>query len=238
MKSKLKILLAVVAMLTTIISCSKNNDEPNGPANTATAASSNLTLSNRVVAAFVIDSSSLRAIPTGTLPTSGYNKFRKQLTYDTLTSANKPKVYKVGDTVTILAYVKGDDYSIGKRGLYFRFFQVPTAFSSATSFIKPTALFPIQSAEDSIRNFAPRTVDVLSQVSFATIAPTSSDSLKVSALAGENVNGIKYSTYLVQYNYIIPAALSGKLISVNFTVSTALRNDLGNVNWIYAFYVR
>ena len=238
MKSIIKLFLAAGLLGTALAGCGKNNDEVNGPANTATAASANLTLVNRVLAAFVIDSSSFASTAAVTLPSAGYNKFRKQLTYDTLAAANKPKVYKVGDTLVILTYVKGDDYSLSKRSLNFRFFQIPTAFSSSTSFIKPTALYPIQSAEDSIRNFAPRLIDVLHQLSFAAIAATSSDSLKVSALPAESVNGINYSTYLVQYNYKIPASLSGKLISVNFAVGTTLRNDLGNVNWIYAFYVR
>ncbi len=237
MTSITKIFLLAMVLSATIFSCSKNNDAINGAANTATAASSNLVLSNRVLAAFVIDSSSL-SIPAASLPAKGYNKFRKQLTYDTLSTANKPKIYNIGDTITLLAYIKGDDFALSKRSLNIRFFQVPTSFTSSTSFIKPTALYPIQAAEDSIRNFAPRSIDVLNQVSFASIAPAVTDSLKVTLLAPESVNGINYNTYLVQYNYVIPVALSGKLISVNFTVGTSLRNDIGNVNWIYAFYVR
>lgn len=238
MKSIHKIFLACGLTVFFITGCSKNNDDVNGAANTAIASSANLTLANRVLAAFVIDSTTLKIALPGTLPATGYNKFRKLLTYDTTTASNKPKIYNVGDTVIILAYIKGDDYALGKRGLNFRFFQVPTAFSSSGSFIKPAALYPIQAAEDSIRNFAPRSIDILSQVNFTSISPIITDSLKVFSLPSEIVNGINYSKLLVQYNYIIPAALSSKLISVNFTVGPTLRNDIGNVNWIYAFYVR
>ena len=55
----------------------------------------------------------------------------------------------------------------------------------------------------------------------------------------ENLNGISYSTYLVKHSYIIPIALSTKLVSINFSISSGtLRNDVGNVNWNYAFRVR
>ena len=231
MKSIIKILIACTAILTMAISCSKNNNFTDGAANTAIASSTNLTLVNRVLAAFVVDSSSLNLTSSASLPTS-YNKFRKQLTYDTLVKANKPNIYKVGDTIMILAYVKGDDYAVSKKSLNFRFFQTPSTF------VKPTALYPIQAAEDSIRNFAPKASDILSQVNFATIAVTANDSLNVKALPAQSTNGINYNTYLVQYRYIIPAALQGKLISVNFTTGTTLRNDIGNVNWNFAFNVR
>ncbi len=231
MKSIIKILFACTAILTTAISCTKNDNSTNGAANTAIAASANLTMVNRVLASFVIDSSSLNLTSSASLPMS-YNKFRKQLTYDTIATANKPTKYNVGDTLVILGYIKGDDYAISKRGLNFRFFQTPATF------VRPTAMYPIQAAEDSIRNFAPKASDILSQVNFSTIGATVSDSLNVTALPAQLTNGINYSTYLVKYRYIIPAALQGKLISVNFTIGTTLRNDIGNVNWNFAFSVR
>lgn len=231
MRSTVKILFACMAIVATVISCSKNNDSTNAMANTTIAGSANLTMVNRVMAAFVIDSSSLSFTTPGILPT-GFNQFRKQLTYDTIASANKPKTYKVGDTLTILTYVKGDNYAISKRGLNIRFFQTPSTF------VKPAAAYPVQAAEDSIRNFAPKASDILNQVNFTTIAPTVSDSLNVTALPAIATNGINYSTFLVRYRYIIPAILQGKLVSVNFTVSNTLRNDIGNVNWILAFYVK
>jgi hypothetical protein len=231
MKSTIKIFFAAAMIFTALAGCKKTSDDVNGAANTAAAAAANLTLVNRVLAAFVIDSSSLATLPAGTITTKYAKQFRKQLTYDTIAAANKAPRYKVGDTLIILAYVKGDDYALSKRSLNFRFFQVPGTF------VKPTALYPIQAAEDSIRNFAPKSTDVLDQLNFAAIAASASDSLNVTSLPAESVNGINYGTYLVQYRYIIPQALSGKLVSVNFTVGTTLRNDIGNVNWIYAFYV-
>ena len=230
MKSIIKILFACTAILTMAISCSKNNNFTYGAANTAIASSANLTLVNRVLAAFVVDSTSLSFTTPGTLPV-GYNKFRKQLTYDTLAKANKPTMYKVGDTLMILAYVKGDDYAISKKSLNFKFFQTPVAV------IKPTALYPVQAAEDATRNFAPKASDVLNQVNFAKIAATVSDSLNVTALPAQLNNGINYSTYLVQYRYVIPAALKGKLVSINFTTDLTLVSDIGHVNWMLAFYV-
>ena len=231
MRSIIKILFAYTAILTTAISCSKDKTGTNGAANTATAASANLTMVNRVLASFVIDSSSLNLTSSAALPMS-YNKFRKLLTYDTISTANKPTKYKVGDTLIILGYVKGDDYAVSKRGLNFRFFQTPTTF------ITPNALNPIQVAEESGRNFAPKASDILSQVNFAKIGVTVSDSLNVSALPAQLTNGVNYSTYLVKYRYIIPAALQGKLISINFTIDNTLRSDIGNVNWNLAFYVK
>ena len=231
MRSVTKILFACAAILTTVVSCSKNDSTTNAAANIAIAGSTNLTLVNRVLAAFVVDSTSIDYSTTGVLP-AAFNPFRKQLTYDTLATANKPKTFKVGDTLMILSYVKGDDYAISKRSLNFRFFQTPLAF------VKPTALFPLQTAEESIRNFAPKATDILHQVNFSTIGVTVSDSLNVKALPAQLTNGVNYSTYLVSYRYIIPAALKGKLISVNFTVVPTLIADIGNVNWIFAFYVR
>lgn len=241
MKSIIKKYLVTIAVATAIVSCTKNNDAIDVAANTANTAATTFSLNNRVLAAFVIDSSSIPGLPAGTLP-AGYNKFRKQLTYDTIASANKPKVYNVGDTVIVLAYVKGDDNAIGKRNINFKFFGIPTFYTSSGNWIKVTTnppQSPIQAAEDSIRGFAPRSIDVFSTVSRPAIAEITDTLVSIKKVGTGQVNSINNTTYLVQLNYIIPVELSGKLTSINFAVGTGnLKNDLGNVNWNYAFKVR
>ena len=102
MKSILKKLSFIIAVAAAIISCTKNNDDINAVANSANNASATFSLSNRVIAAFVIDASSIPEAPAGILPVN-FNKFRKQLTYDTIADANKPKEYSVVDTIIVVA---------------------------------------------------------------------------------------------------------------------------------------
>jgi hypothetical protein len=241
MKHIIKYILIAFAITIVIVSCKKQEANVNAAANSATAGASYLSLNNRIMSAFVIDSSSFPQIAAGILPAS-YNKFRKQLTYDTIATANKPRVYNVGDVINIVAFVKGDDSAIAKRNISFKFFGVPTIYpgaSAATNWIKVVSNPPqslIQAAEDSIRGFAPRSIDVLSTVNFATISTTNTTPFTITKVSAEQINGIAYSSYVVQLSYVIPAALSGKLTSVNFSVGTG-RNDIGTVNWNYAFRV-
>ena len=231
MKKILKQLIYTTLLLPAFSACTKYNNDINGPANTATAASSNLSLNNRVIAGFVKDSSTLPNINVGT--NGKYNKFRKFLTYDTTATTNKTSVYNVGDVINVVAFLKGDDSAIAKRKINFRFFQTPT------SFITPTAANVLQKAEDSYRGFAPASTDILSVASLPSITQTSVAPFEVSLVGTESLGGINSNIYLVKLNYVIPAIFSGKIISINFTANTAgSPSDLGNVNWIYAFRVK
>jgi hypothetical protein len=241
MKQIMKYMLFAFTIIIAMVSCKKEEANINAAANSATAGASYLSLNNRIMSAFVIDSSSFPQIATGILPVS-YNKFRKQLTYDTIATANKPRVYNVGDAINIVAFVKGDDSAIAKRNISFKFFGVPTIYpgaSAATNWIKAVSnppQSPIQAAEDSIRGFAPRSIDVLNTINVASISVTNTFPVNITKVNTEQINGIAYSSYIVQLSYVIPAALSGKLTSINFSVGTG-RNDIGTVNWNYAFRV-
>ena len=231
MRKTLKHLISAVSLTLAIAACSKDDNNINGTANNATAASSNLSLNNRVIAAFVKDSSTLPNVIVGTNGT--YNKFRKFLTYDTLATTNKMPVYNVGDVINVVVYVKGDEVAIAKRNINFRFFQQPT------SFITPTAANVLQRAEDSYRGFVPASSDILGTASLPAIIQTSTAPFNVSVVGTESIGGINNNTYLVKLNYIIPANFSGKILSINFTANTAgSASDIGNVNWIYAFRVK
>jgi hypothetical protein len=232
MNTKIIFSTLLIAIVIVNTSCKKDTDTVNGTANTANAAVNTFSLNNRLLAAFVLDGTTL---PNVTIPTT-YNKLRKLLTYDTLAAANKPIVYNVGDVITILGYIKGDDYAISKRNINIRFFQ-----PSPATFNRPADLYPIQRAEDSIRNYAPNSsagAILLDQFSIPTIANTNTSPFTVTTVGSELVNGITNTTYLVKIEYTIPASISGKLVSINFNVNNSLRNDLGTVNWIYAFRVR
>ncbi len=223
--------LGFITAIIVTVSCSKNSDAINAAANTVKAASSSLSLNNRVLAAFISDSSTLLNLASGVLPGS-YNKFRKLLTYDTSATANKAPVYQVGDVINILTYIKGDDSAIVKRKINFRFFQPPS------SFITPTALYPLQKAEDSYRGFAPASADILDFIS-VPIAATSTSPFNISIVGKESIGGINSNIYLIQLSYTIPISLMGKLVSINFTTNTTgAASDIGNVNWIYAFKIK
>ena len=233
MISKIKYSLMVMLAAITLVGCTKDDNTLDPAGNTATAASTALSLNNRVFSGFVLDSSSIKNLPAGSLPAAGtYNKFRKLLTYDTLAAANKPVVYSAGDVLTVIAYMKGDDSAIAKRRINFRFFQPPA------SFVTPTAISPIQRAEDFYRGFAPATADVLNTVSSTSITNASAPFM-VTKVATETSGGVNVNTYLIKLTYTIPVALAGKLISINLSANTSgAASDLGNVNWIYAFRVR
>jgi hypothetical protein len=225
--------IGIVLFATVVITaCSKNDDPINDASNVAVTAQSNFTLNNRVLAAFVIDSSSLPGI---TLP-ANYNRFRRLLTYDTLPAANKPVVYNVGDVIRVLGYVRGDANALSRRNINLRFFQPNPA-----TFNTPTGLSTIQRAEDSVRNYAPVSPasTFLDTYSLPTgIAASTTAPFTVTPAATQTINGLTYTTFLVQVDYTIPASMSGRLVSINFNVANSLRNDIGNVNWIYAFRVR
>jgi hypothetical protein len=232
MKKTIKLLTMVLVIAMVMVSCKKDADTTNAAANTANAAANTFSLNNRVLAAFVLDGNTL---PNIALPAS-FNKFRKLLTYDTIATANKPVVYNVGDVITILGYVKGDDNAISRRNINIRFFQ-----PSPSTFNRPTDLYPTQRAEDSIRNYAPNTAagaTILDQLATLNISNTATTPFTISTASTEVVNGVNYTTFLIKVDYTIPATLSGKLVSINFNINNSLRNDIGNVNWIYAFRVR
>ena len=242
--NKIKLYFLAASLLVALASCTKTEDISNPAANAATTGAANLSLNNRLQAGFIIDSSTLHFLPAGSLP-SGYNKFRKQLTYDTLSAANKPVVYDTNTVITILTYVKGDDSAINRRSINFRFFGVPTLYPggrATSNWIKPLSNPPqsaVQAAEDSIRNFAPRSIDVLNTVTQSSIRVNTTAPFEITKVKSEVLSGISYSTYLIKLSYTIPPSLSGKLVSINFSVSSStIRNDIGNVNWNYAFRVR
>lgn len=231
MKKILKYTISAVCLSMALTACTKNNNDINGQANAATAASSNLSLSNRVAVAFVKDSSTLPNINVGT--NGSYNKFRKFLTYDTIAATNKTPVYNVGDLIYVVAFLKGDDSAVAKRKINFRFFQAPT------SFITPTAANVLQKAEDSYRGFAPAATDIISIASLPSVMQTSVAPFEVTLIGSESLGGINSNTYLIKLNYVIPSTFSGKILSINFTANTGgSATDLGNVNWIYAFRVK
>ncbi len=251
MKSIFKNLLVAITVIGFAASCTKD-EVINTDANAGLAGASTFTLSNRLLAGFVLDSTAA-GVPAGALPT-GYNNFRKQLTYDTIATANKPKIDTVGQVITIAVFIKGDDAAISNslNGINFRFFGTPTLYpfaSSASNWVKLASNPPqsfIQAAEDSIRGFIPKATDVLATVASPAIAAGSTPTFTITKVAAENINGVSYSTYVILLTYSIPPAFAGKLISVNFCTRTSLsgaspsnfRNDLGNVNWNYAFRVK
>jgi hypothetical protein len=237
MKKFIKNSILTIAVVTALVSCTKYDSNINAAANATTAGLSSSSLNNRVVSGFVVDANTIPNLPAGNLPTP-YNSFRKLLTYDTVATVNKTPVYKVGDTINVVAYMKGDDSAIAKRKINFRFFKAPTAFITPAN--PPTVINVMQRAEDSYRGFAPAAGDILDTKSLAAIVSTNVAPFNVFVVANENVNGINYNTYLVRLAYIIPATyVSGTVVSINFTANTAgAANDLGNVNWIYAFRIK
>ncbi len=251
MKSILKNLLAALTVMAFAASCTKD-ETINTDANAGLASATTFSLSNRLLAGFVLDSTAA-GVPAGALP-AGYNNFRKLLTYDTIATANKPKLDTVGQVITIVAFIKGDDAAIANaaNSINFRFFGTPTLYPGAPSssnWVKSVSnppQSPVQAAEDSIRGFIPKAADVLATAALPTITVGNTTPFTVTKIAAETIGGVPYSTYLVQLNYTIPAALAGKLVSINFSARTSLsgtspssfRNDLGNVNWNYAFRVK
>ena len=232
-----------LTIVATMISCKKYETTTNGAANTATASSSSLSLNNRVLAGFVIDANTLPALQAGQLPAS-YNRFRKLLTYDTTAAANKAPTYTAGDVITIVTYLKGDDFAISKRRINFSLFRAPTAFITPAN--PPSVVNVLQNAEDRYRSYQPGAAGTATAAdttfTLTSITPTTTAPFNVSTAFNESVNGINYNTYLVQLRFTIPAPYNGKFLpgqvfSINFNAGVS-GGDLGNVNWIYAFRIR
>ncbi len=243
MRQILKYFVCGLIIASTIISCKKYETATDGAANTATSASSALTLNNRILAGFVIDANTLPSIQAGLLPTS-YNKFRKMLTYDTVVVANKPPAYAAGDVITIVGYFKGDDFAISKRRVNISLYKAPAAFITPAN--PPSVINVLQNAEDRYRSYQPGAAGTLTAAdtafTLASIAPSNVAPFNIVTAFNESVNGINYNTYLVQLTFTIPAAYNGKFLpgqvfSINFNAGVAA-GDLGNVNWIYAFRIK
>ena len=243
MKSLKKYIIITFVITTIISSCKKYENNTDSAANTAIAASSSLTLKNRVLAAFVIDANTLPDIPTGLLPAS-YNKFRKLLTYDTTITANKPPAYTAGDVITIVGYFKGDDFAISKSKVNVSFFKAPLAFITPAN--PPSIVNVLQNAEDRFRSYQPGAAGSATAAdttfSLATITPTTAAPFNIATAFTESINGINYNTYLVRLAFTIPPPTStkwipGQVFSINLNAGVSA-GDLGNVNWIYAFKIK
>ncbi|MBC7627861.1 hypothetical protein [Ferruginibacter sp.] len=240
---KLKTVIGCIVIAASLFSCKKYDNNIDGVANTATAASSTLALNNRILAGFVVDANTLPTLQAGLLPTS-YNKFRKLLTYDTVVIANKPPAYTAGDVITIVGYLKGDDFAISKRKINVSLFKAPLAFITPAN--PPSVVNVLQNAEDRYRSYQPGITGSLTAAdttfTLAAIAPNSSAPFNVVTGLTENINGLNYNTYLVSFSFVLPAPYNGKflpgqLFSINFNAGVTA-GDLGNVNWIYAFKIK
>lgn len=226
-----------------LFSCKKYENNINGAANTEATSSATFVLNNRILAAFIVDGTTLPNLPAGLLPAS-YNKFRKLLTYDTTSTLNKPPAYTAGDVVTVVGYFKGDDFAISKRKINVGFFKAPAAFITPAN--PPSVINVLQNAEDRYRSYQPGALGTLTAAdttfTLAAIAPTSSAPFNVSGAFSESINGINYNTYLIQFKFTIPAPYGGKFLpgqvfSINLNAGVSA-GDLGNVNWIYAFKIK
>jgi hypothetical protein len=243
MKSTIKYITYGLVVAVISVSCTKYKNDIDGTANTATTNSTSLSLNNRVASGFVINAGTLPGLAAGTLPAS-YNVFRKLMTYDTITTANKPPAYKAGDVITIIGYLKGDDFAISKRRINVSLYKAPTAFITPAN---PPAVFNVmQNAEDRYRSYQPGAVGSATApdtaFSLAAIAPAVTAPFTVTKVLSEKLSGVNYDTYLVQVSFTIPAAtatkwLPGQVFSINLNAGVSA-GDLGNVNWIYAFRLR
>ncbi|MFN0081321.1 MAG: hypothetical protein ACKVOM_02295 [Ferruginibacter sp.] len=242
MKKIIKFSYITLSISLLVVGCTKNDVAINGAANTTTAGSSVLSLNNRVLAAFIIDESTLPQLPAGTLPATGaFNKFRRLFTYDTVATANKPVAYNVGETVNIIGYMKTDDTAAIKRRIIVRLFRAPASFVTVAN--PPSVVNVMQRAEDSYRTYAPGAgTNPVADTTFTlpTIAPSTTAPFNVTIAGSESIGGIKYNIYLVKVAFTIPASYSGRLMSVNLNanVTPGSTEQNGNVNWIYAFRVR
>ena len=243
MKYKLKTVFVSIIIAASLFSCKKYDNNIDSESNTATAASSALALNNRILAGFVIDANTLPTLQTGLLPTS-YNKFRKLLTYDTVVNANKPPAYTAGDVITIVGYLKGDDFAISKRKINVGLFKAPLAFITPAN--PPAVVNVLQNAEDRYRSYQPGVTGSLTAAdttfALAAITPTNATPFNVVTGLTETINGLNYNTYLVRLNFTIPTPYNGKFLpgqvfSINFNAGVSA-GDLGNVNWIYAFKIK
>jgi hypothetical protein len=233
-----------IALLAALLFASCAKDATVNPdANNATIGLSTLNLTNRITSNFVIDSSTIPGVATTVYPINtitgftNFNRFRRIGTYDTTSTANRPVAYNVGDSINIVAYVKGDDSAMAKRKVNFRFFKAPSAWVTPTAALG-NVMF---AAENAYRGFIPATADILNTSTMpGAIAPYATAPFTVTKVASENNNGINVSTYVVAVGLKIPATFTGQMISVNFTTNlTSITGEVvGNVNWPYAFRVR
>ncbi len=232
----------IMVIVIAIASCTKYDTAINGIANTENAGLASATLNNRIVAGFVVDKNTLPTTPISLFPI-GFNFFRKTLTYDTVTTANKPPAYKAGDVITILGFMKGDDYAISKRKINVSLYKAPTAFITPAN--PPSVINVMQNAEDRYRSYQPTATGVTAAdttFTLASIAPYNIAPFSVINAANESVGGINYNTYLVQLTFTIPTPtatkwIPGQVFSINFNAGVSA-GDAGNVNWIYAFKIK
>jgi hypothetical protein len=246
MKQIIKNSFFAIAVIALVTSCTKYDTALDGAANTANAALSASALNNRIVSGFIVDGSTLPTLPTGALPPA-YNVFRKLLTYDTVTTVNKPPAYKAGDVITIVGYFKGDDFAISKRRVNLSLYKAPAAFITAAN--PPSVINVMQNAEDRYRSYLPGTTTpvVAADTSFtlptiATTTPTIALPFTINNVMNESIGGSNYNTYLIQFTFTVPLPtatkwIPGQVISINLNAGVA-GGDLGNANWIYAFRIK
>ena len=256
MKQFIKYTVFTILVVTVITSCTKYNTDINGAANTANAAAANSTLNNRITAGFVVNSTTIPNLPAGVLP--NLTTFRRFLSYDTTKRAgflaDTLPVYKAGDVITIVGYLKGDEFAITKRKINVSLFKAPGSFITPAN--PPTVINVLTRAEESYRSYQPGVqtsatafnaiADTI--LSLPSITTTTSLPFNVSKVFSEQVGGINYDTYLIQLTFTIPATYNGKfasgnVMSINLNagapfafVNTA--ETASNINWIYAFRIR
>ena len=258
-----KYFVCALTIVATMISCKKYETTTDGAANTVTAAAGNLSLNNRILAGFIIDSSTLPSLQAGLLPVS-YNRFRKLLTYDTVAVANRVPTYTAGNVITIVGFLKGDDFAISKGRINVSLFRAPTTFITPAN--PPSIVNVLQRAEDSYRSYqpgaqtgrslptaTPPNAPIFSPVadtifSLPTIASTITAPFNLAIVLNESNNGINSNTYLVQLTFTIPTPSAtkfaiGSVYSINLNTGGSFgflnpTEVLGNVNWIYAFRIR
>jgi hypothetical protein len=266
MKQFIKNTILTFSVVTVIFSCTKYDSNIDGAANTANAAASNSTLNNRVTSGFIVNSSTIPSLPAGILPS--LTTFRRFLSYDTTKRtgffADTLPVYRAGDVITIVGYLKGDEFAISKRRINISLFKAPSSFITPAN--PPSVINVLTRAEDSYRSYQPGvqtgvtsatatppsapifnpTADTI--LSLPNISPTNVAPFNVYKVMNESIGGINYDTYLVQLTFTIPASYNGKFVSGNVMsinlnagapfafVNTA--ENASNINWIYAFRIR
>ncbi len=256
MKKFIKLTAVIFFIGSTITSCTKYNSDINGAANTTNAAATNSTLNNRVTAGFIVNSSTLPNLPAGVLPT--LTTFRRFLSYDTTKRtgffADTLPVYKAGDVITIVGYLKGDEFAITKRKINVSLFKAPSSFITPAN--PPGVINVLTRAEESYRSYQPgvqtsatafnAVADTI--LSLPSIVPTNLAPFNVSKILNESIGGINYDTYLIQLTFTIPMAYNGKFVSgnvmsinLNAGAPFAFVNSgetASNINWIYAFRIK
>lgn len=268
MKKITKNSMLIIVIALAIASCTKYDTGINGVANTANAGAANSTLTNRVTVGFVVNASTLPSVPASVLAPS--TTFRRFLSYDTSKRAgffaDTVPVYKAGDVINIVAFLKGDDYAISQRRINVGLYKAPGAWITTTP---ATNINVMQNAEDRYRSYQPGAqtgvqpanavsplvpnAPIFSAVAdtiltLPSIVPFNTTPFTVTQVANELVGGINYNTYLVQLSFKIPATygnkfVSGNVMSINFNVGAPFgflfqAENASNINWIYAFRIR